>query len=95
MERIPVQALRVLQTMEENGFQACLVGGCVRDLLRGKTPQDWDMTTSARPEQVMELFCDMPVIPTGIAHGTVTLATGFTLLICDFFHRTHSPFRLK
>lgn len=72
MERIPVQALRVLQTMEENGFQACLVGGCVRDLLRGKTPQDWDMTTSARPEQVMALF-EGYAIPTGLQHGTVTV----------------------
>ena len=72
MERIPVQALRVLQTMEENGFQAYLVGGCVRDLLRGKTPQDWDMTTSARPEQVMALF-EGYAIPTGLRHGTVTV----------------------
>ena len=72
MYEIPMQALRVLQKMEENGFEAYLVGGCVRDLLRGERPQDWDMTTSARPEQMLAMF-DGYAIPTGLQHGTVTV----------------------
>lgn len=56
---------------EENGYEAFLVGGAVRDLLRGKTAADWDVTTNATPEQVMRIF--KRVIPTGIAHGTVTV----------------------
>ena len=75
MRQIPMAARRVLETMEKHGFAAYLVGGCVRDLLRGKQPQDWDMTTSARPEQVMALFGGA-AIPTGLQHGTVTVRAG-------------------
>lgn len=56
---------------EENGYKAYLVGGAVRDALMGKEPSDWDLTTNATPEQVMSIF--HKVIPTGIAHGTVTV----------------------
>lgn len=84
MAKIPAQALQVLQTMEENGFEAYLVGGCVRDLLRGKKPQDWDMTTSARPEQVLALF-EGHAIPTGLQHGTVTVrADGYSFEMTTF-----------
>lgn len=84
MAKIPAQALQVLQTMEENGFEAYLVGGCVRDLLRGKSPQDWDMTTSARPEQVLALF-EGHAIPTGLQHGTVTVrADGYSFEMTTF-----------
>lgn len=55
----------------EHGFCAYLVGGAVRDMLMGKTPSDWDVTTNASPEQVMKIF--RKVVPTGIAHGTVTV----------------------
>ena len=55
----------------ENGYEAYLVGGAVRDVLMGKQPSDWDLTTNATPEQVMSIF--HKVIPTGIAHGTVTV----------------------
>ena len=65
-----------MNRLRNAGFSAYVAGGCVRDMLQGAEPHDWDLCSSARPEQVMELFCDMPVIPTGIAHGTVTLATG-------------------
>lgn len=75
MEQIPAAARRVLEIMENHGFAAYLVGGCVRDLLRGKRPQDWDMTTNARPEQVMALF-EGAAIPTGLQHGTVTVREG-------------------
>ncbi len=62
----------VLQRLEAAGYQAFVVGGCVRDLLLGKQPQDYDITTSARPEQVMALFAPH-AIPTGLQHGTVTV----------------------
>lgn len=59
--------------LEQSGFKSYAVGGCVRDSLMGKTPDDWDMTTSSTPEQTMEVFKDFRVIPTGLKHGTVTV----------------------
>ena len=69
---IPQTAKRVLAELEAAGHQAYLVGGCVRDLLRGVTPHDVDITTSALPEQTLALF-DGYAIPTGLQHGTVTV----------------------
>lgn len=68
----PVAVEKVLACLESAGFEAYAVGGCVRDLLRGRTPDDWDMTTSAWPEEVMALFAPH-AIPTGLQHGTVTV----------------------
>lgn len=68
----PVTVDKVLQRLEDAGYEAYAVGGCVRDMLRGKTPDDWDMTTSAHPEEVMALF-QGHAIPTGLQHGTVTV----------------------
>lgn len=68
----PVTVDKVLKRLEDAGYQAYAVGGCVRDLLRGKPPDDWDMTTSAHPEEVMALFAPH-AIPTGLQHGTVTV----------------------
>lgn len=68
---IPPAVLEVLQGLLAAGHQAFLVGGCVRDLLRGEKPKDFDLATSARPEQVQQAF--KRVIPTGIEHGTVTV----------------------
>lgn len=65
------KARKVLQILVENGHEAHLVGGCVRDGLLGRPVHDWDVTTSARPEQVMEIF--PKTVPTGLAHGTVTV----------------------
>lgn len=64
--------IHVLRRLEKAGYQAYIVGGCVRDLLLGRTPEDWDMTTSARPEETMALFAGHS-IPTGLQHGTVTV----------------------
>lgn len=69
------KAQNVLRRLEAAGHQAYLVGGCVRDLLRGVTPHDYDMTTSARPEEVQALF-DGFSISTGLQHGTVTVREG-------------------
>ena len=61
----------ILKTLEDAGFAACFVGGCVRDTLLGRPVHDWDVTTSALPEEIMALF--PRCIPTGIKHGTVTV----------------------
>ncbi len=53
---IPLEVQRVADTLEKGGFEAYMVGGCVRDLLIGKTPKDWDLTTNAHPEQIQALF---------------------------------------
>ena len=74
MVKIPNYAAQVLSALEAAGFAAWCVGGCVRDSLLGRTPQDWDVTTAARPEQVLSVFGDRAV-PTGLPHGTVTVKT--------------------
>ena len=56
MFNIPKEVSRVTETLQNNGFQAYLVGGCVRDLIRGEKPKDWDITTNATPEQIQKLF---------------------------------------
>ncbi|MGM9637227.1 MAG: CCA tRNA nucleotidyltransferase [Eubacteriales bacterium] len=68
---IPQDALFLLDRLGERGFDAYLVGGCVRDSLLGKMPKDFDICTSARPDQMLECFSDQRVIETGIKHGTV------------------------
>jgi tRNA nucleotidyltransferase (CCA-adding enzyme) len=68
---IPAEAAWILKQLNERGFEAYVVGGCVRDSLLGRTPYDWDITTSALPEQVKEIF--PRTVDTGIAHGTVTV----------------------
>lgn len=71
---IPNYVQKVLKGLESAGFKAFIVGGCVRDSIMGKKPADWDVCTSARPEQVMQVFNGiMPAIPTGIKHGTITI----------------------
>ena len=72
MMRVKENVQAVMQALEEAGFEAYAVGGAVRDSLLGKEPFDWDVTTSALPEQVMERFGDA-AIPTGLKHGTVTV----------------------
>ncbi len=71
--KIPKDTAALLAALENRGYSAYVVGGCVRDSLIGKTPKDWDICTSAKPEQVTELFGDGKVLPTGIKHGTVTV----------------------
>lgn len=75
MERInfPMQVEFILNRLQDAGFEAYVVGGCVRDIIMGFTPHDWDICTSALPEQVIEIFKDQNVVPTGLKHGTVTV----------------------
>lgn len=68
---MPTPVAQIIQTLLVKGFEAYPVGGCVRDLLLGKSPTDWDITTSATPDQVTPLF--EKVVPTGLEFGTVTV----------------------
>ena len=70
---IPRGARQILRELEAKGFEAYAVGGCVRDSLLGKEPEDWDICTSAKPDEVLACFKNYRVIPTGLKHGTVTV----------------------
>ncbi len=69
--KIPNDVKYIIDTLNNNNFEAFIVGGCVRDCLMGITPKDWDITTSALPEQVKKLF--KKTFDTGIKHGTITV----------------------
>lgn len=71
---IPQNVKLIIDTLEDAGYEAFAVGGCIRDALMGRVPNDWDITTSATPMQVKELF--RRTIDTGIKHGTVTIMLG-------------------
>ena len=68
---LPEKVTYIIDTLTQHGFEAYAVGGCVRDTMLGRIPMDWDITTSAKPEQVKALF--RHTIDTGIQHGTVTV----------------------
>jgi len=71
---IPFEAEQIIEILEAKGHHGYIVGGCVRDSIMGRTPNDWDITTDAEPSQMMDYFsCFEKVIPTGIKHGTVTV----------------------
>lgn len=70
---VPAHALRVLNTLEQAGYSAYLVGGCVRDSVLDQRPNDWDVATNALPAQVMACFAEYSVVETGVQHGTVTV----------------------
>lgn len=66
-------ALAVIERLERAGYEAYLVGGCVRDLLRGVAPHDFDVATLAMPDETLAVFRDLRTIETGLSHGTVTV----------------------
>ena len=70
---LPPSVEEIISRLEGAGFSAYAVGGCVRDAMLGKTPFDWDVTTSAKPNQILEVFSYAQTIPTGLKHGTVTV----------------------
>ena len=70
---LPPQVEFALNKLNNVGYEAYIVGGCVRDILRGETPSDYDITTSAEPEQTKAVFSGERIVETGIKHGTVTL----------------------
>lgn len=71
--KLPRKITTALNQLNKAGYEAYIVGGCVRDMLMHKTPHDFDITTSALPEQTCEVFNGYEIIPTGIKHGTVTV----------------------
>lgn len=73
MDQLPREGLFVLERLEKAGFEAYFVGGLVRDFLRGVPAHDADLTTNAPPQSVIEAFPDVPVLKTGVKHGTVTV----------------------
>ena len=82
---IPKQIDQVLEKLENAGFEAYIVGGCVRDGIMGKTAHDYDITTSAEPRETERVFADCRVVETGIKHGTVTvLFKGMSVEITTF-----------
>jgi len=85
MGTIAPPAARALARLHEAGFEAWLVGGCVRDMLLGCAPKDYDLATSARPEETKAVFQGETVLETGIRHGTVTvLLEGMPLEITTY-----------
>ena len=71
--KIPNEVQYIIETLQSNGHQAYIVGGCVRDSVLGKESKDWDICTSALPEQTMKCFDGHRIIETGLRHGTITL----------------------
>lgn len=72
--QLPEKVNTIIQTLQEHGYEAYAVGGCVRDSLLGREPRDWDITTSASPDETKKLFAR--TVDTGIEHGTVTVLLG-------------------
>ena len=70
---LPIKIKEILLKLEKSGYEAYVVGGAVRDIIMGKSPDDYDITTSARPTEVKSVFQNEKIIDTGIKHGTVTL----------------------
>ena len=70
---IPQNANVIIHTLKNNGYTAYIVGGCVRDSIMGRKPHDWDICTSATPDQLLEIFMNYKVIETGLKHGTITI----------------------
>ena len=78
MIKIPKDVRAVMDILSNNGHKAYVVGGCVRDSIMGRTPNDWDVTTDASPEAIKELFSAFRTVDTGIKHGTVLIVSGRT-----------------
>ncbi len=74
--QLPINVKFILSKLHSKGYDAYVVGGCVRDTLLNKSIKDWDITTSATPDKTMKLFKDCNVIETGLQHGTVTVVLG-------------------
>ena len=70
---MPKTCEMIIDNLISNGYEAYIVGGCVRDSILGRTPNDWDICTSAKPDTVKTIFEKFNIIETGLKHGTVTL----------------------
>ena len=78
MITIPNDVENVINILSSNGHKAYVVGGCVRDSLMGKEPDDWDVTTDASPKELKKIFASFRTVDTGIDHGTVLVVSGKT-----------------
>ena len=76
--KLPLEVKSILYQLNEHGYEAYVVGGCVRDSILHRPIHDWDICTSATPEETIQVFKDQEVIPTGLQHGTVTLVLNHT-----------------
>lgn len=79
-KQIPACIKEAVSVLERAGHTAYIVGGSLRDIMLGNEPHDWDLTTSARPEQTLAAFSGYRTVPTGIKHGTVSVIIGTTLI---------------
>ena len=70
---MPNNVKMILNKIKENGYEAVIVGGCVRDSIMSEMPHDWDIATSAQPTEIMEIFKDFRIMTAGLKHGTVTV----------------------
>lgn len=86
-KKYPQNVITIAEILSKNGYKAYAVGGCMRDVIMGRVPNDWDMTTDCSPEKMLEIFEDAGVrtIPTGLKHGTVTLLLGKDTYECTTF----------
>lgn len=84
---VPAPVLQALWHLEHAGYPAYIVGGSLRDVLMGRTPHDWDVTTAARPEQMLDIFtaAGLATIPTGLKHGTVTVLVDHIPIECTTY----------
>lgn len=84
-KRAPEPVRAVMARLDDAGYEAYLVGGCVRDLLLGKAPHDWDVCTDALPDQTRRVFCAFRTVDTGARHGTLTvLAEGLPVEVTTY-----------
>ncbi len=74
--KLPENVKLILDLLDKSSYEAYIVGGCVRDSLMNKEPHDWDICTSAMPEQMEQVFKDFKIIPTGLKHGTLSIVIG-------------------
>ena len=93
--KIPASVRELLSLLTKNGFQAFVVGGCVRDSLLGGSPNDWDICTSALPSETLQVFTGYKTLTHGLKHGTVTVVSAGRLYEITTFRRetTYSDFR--
>lgn len=82
---LPEKVIKFINALNESGFEAFAVGGCVRDMILGKTPEDYDITTNALPEETKKVFSSLKTVDTGIKHGTVmVIDEGFSVEITTY-----------
>lgn len=85
--KYPENVVKIAEILAKNGHKAYAVGGCIRDAIMGKAPNDWDMTTDCSPEKMLEIFEaeGIRTIPTGLKHGTVSVLLGQEIYECTTF----------